>query len=564
MVLTKAKNISETMVVPPPFNTKPGLAHWKILVVNQDKSVHSAIGLLLQSLTFKEKEVIVLNAHTAEEAQIITGDHPDVALVLLEMVPETTSAGLELINWIREESNNKFTRFVLCSGEELGQRLDAETIQSYDVEEFYIRCGMVDDSLLTVVLATLRIFDAMTMSDACCWHLNEDLQKQRIKLEEKSDELLRLTKAFETTEVGITITDNHQRIIYVNPADAKAHGFTVEELLGKPSNIFAVKESIAEPDAGSRGKKSHFETYVNWKRDRLNIRKDGSTFPVTLISNVIKNSRGENIGMVVACEDITDRKKAEEALRSSEQRLREMNITKDKFFSIIGHDLRNPLTTLMGYSELIVQRFDSLPAEKLKKMLMELNNSSEQLHKLIENLLEWSRVQSGKIPFDPKKIDVYEIAENTLALLRPSLKAKRIKVDSVIAPGTVVFVDFNMLHTVLRNLISNAIKFTEAGGSISLSTCQQDDLIEISVRDDGVGISEEVLSGLFRIEISHSARGTANETGTGLGLILCKEFVELHQGDISVSSELGKGATFSVKLPTTKEKYEELKADNDS
>ena len=131
--------------------------------------------------------------------------------------------------------------------------------------------------------------------------------------------------------------------------------------------------------------------------------------------------------------------------------------------------------------------------------------------------------------------------------------------DSLVAPGTSVYVDFNMLHTILRNLLSNAIKFTKPEGRIFLSASELNNLVEITVLDNGVGINEENLYGLFRIDVNQSTRGTANEAGTGLGLILCKEFIELHQGDISVKSEKGKGAAFSFTLPKTKEKYEVMK-----
>ncbi len=262
--------------------------------------------------------------------------------------------------------------------------------------------------------------------------------------------------------------------------------------------------------------------------------------------------------MVVVCEDITEQKKAETALMESEQQLRRLNTTKDKFFSIIGHDLKNPLTALMGYSELIVDRYDTLSPEMIKDMILEINSSAEQLHKLTENLLNWSRVQTGQIGFNPTQIDLHNTVQENVNLLEPLLKAKGVAVDLSIPEDMGAFVDPNMLNAVLQNLLTNGIKFSKPDNYIFIKARTLDTLIEVTVTDSGVGVPATLLPTLFQIDVSHSTRGTANESGTGLGLILCKEFIELHHCTIAVDSEEGKGATFRFTLPTSESAYDAL------
>jgi len=302
--------------------------------------------------------------------------------------------------------------------------------------------------------------------------------------------------------------------VYANSADAQMHGYTVEELIGQPANIYARPEirksfNVEKPD---------FKAYVNWKRESTNIRKDGSEFPVTLISNIIKNLEGNPIGMVVVCENITERKQAEMALKESEQHLRELNATKDKFFSIIAHDLNNPLSTLLGYSELILQIYETASSEEIYEMLGRLNRSANLLHKLIENLFQWSLAQIDGLNCEPAMINLHQIVKNNADLFK-------------------------------FTAVNKGLKFTGRGGSVTISTTIDDGEVTIHVRDTGVGIDPKNIPGLFLLDENCSTPGTEQEVGTGLGLILCKEFVEINGGTIWVESKQTIGSTFSFTLP---------------
>lgn len=229
--------------------------------------------------------------------------------------------------------------------------------------------------------------------------------------------------------------------------------------------------------------------------------------------------------------------------------LKELNATKDKFFSIIAHDLKNPFNTLMGFTELMLNNLTDYSTEKLREFIGILHDTSRQSYTLLENLLEWSRSQTGRLIMEPETIDLAALANENLMLLGNNAVKKGINLQNQIPTETFAFADMNMVKTVLRNLISNAIKYTNVGGLITCTSMHKGDMIEISITDTGIGIKPENLEKLFRIDVNYSTEGTADESGTGLGLILCKEFIIKNGGDIWIESEFGKGSSFKFTLP---------------
>lgn len=232
--------------------------------------------------------------------------------------------------------------------------------------------------------------------------------------------------------------------------------------------------------------------------------------------------------------------------------LKELNATKDKFFSIIAHDLKNPFNTLMGFTELLLENLADYSQDKLEEFISILYDTSRHSYALLENLLEWSRSQTGRIEMNPEKVKMHDIFEENIDLLYNNATNKKISLVNNIDADAFAFADSNMVRTVIRNLISNAIKYTKENGIISGSSEMNGNMIEISVKDTGIGIAPENIEKLFKIDVNYSTSGTADETGTGLGLILCKEFIQKNGGEIWVESELGKGSTFRFSLPTKK------------
>jgi two-component system sensor histidine kinase/response regulator len=232
--------------------------------------------------------------------------------------------------------------------------------------------------------------------------------------------------------------------------------------------------------------------------------------------------------------------------------LKELNATKDKIFSIIAHDLKSPFNNIIVLSELLIQNIIDFELEESKKYIRLLNSSAENTLILLTNLLNWAQSQTGQLSFNPEKILFSDITQEIIILNKPLAKTKNISLDYLATDKMEVYADENMLRTVLRNLISNAIKFTNIGGHISVFAVLKQDHLEITISDDGIGINAEKCNVLFDITSKTTTLGTANENGHGLGLVLCKEFVNNNAGQIWVESKEGKGSDFKFTLPLNK------------
>ncbi len=242
-------------------------------------------------------------------------------------------------------------------------------------------------------------------------------------------------------------------------------------------------------------------------------------------------------------------KQAQKKAEESEVKLRELNLTKDKFFSIIAHDLKSPFNSIMGFSELLLEQVRLKDYEGIDKYAGIIWHSSRRAMSLLTNLLEWVRTQTGKIEFNPEFFELVNYIKENVVFYDDIAVQKSITINMDIPHKLIVFADKQMINTVMRNLISNAIKFTREGGEVIISTRKTPKETIVSVRDNGLGIAPDRMEKLFRIDTNVSTPGTNKEKGTGLGLILCKEFVEKHGGSIWVESEEGKGSTFSFTLP---------------
>lgn len=239
-----------------------------------------------------------------------------------------------------------------------------------------------------------------------------------------------------------------------------------------------------------------------------------------------------------------ERKNIEETLRESEAKLKEANYAKDKFFSIISHDLRSPFNSLLGFSEILEENFDDYDNAKQKQYLGYIHAGIKNTYRLLDDLLLWARSQKESIDFIPKKLNLSRLANETYELFKQPSENKSIELINQIPENIHITADKDMISTVFRNLISNALKFTSKGGKIIIEAENKQQFTKITIKDNGVGISKDMIPKLFEITESISTSGTENEKGTGLGLVLCKEFVEKHGGKIWVYSEINKGSTF--------------------
>ena len=286
------------------------------------------------------------------------------------------------------------------------------------------------------------------------------------------------------------------------------------------------------------------------------LKLGGKTLGVMVVQdyeNPAAYSDSEKNLLVFVSEQITqaiERKKNTEAIKKYAEELNQLNKTKDKFFSILAHDLRNPFITILGFSDLLLSDYHELTDDERLFYVSEMKKSAEISHSLLQNLLQWSRSQTGRIEFHPAHINLRKIVDTNIELIKVLAERKQILISSDLTEDLFVIADEDMINTVIRNLLTNALKFTAKSGTISVSVSMVDQSIETCICDNGIGMDQDTMDNLFRLDMSHSRTGTENEIGSGLGLILCKEFVEKNSGSIKVESEPGKGSKFIFSLPS--------------
>ena len=369
----------------------------------------------------------------------------------------------------------------------------------------------------------------------------EDITERKL-LREK---MRLLSHTIESLSECISITDTSDRIIFVNKAFETTYGYRQDELSGE--NISVISSEENDP---------HFIKSIlpatlsgGWEGEIINRKKDGSTFPVHIATSKVVNEKGEVVALVGVATDITERRKTDMQLKKYAEDLKVSNDAKDKLFSIISHDLRSPFNSILGFINLLSEQYDDISEEERKSFIRDLKKSSENTFTLLENLLTWARTQTGGIKVNAIPFNLSEVVEKQLEVLRNGAASKKITLINQVSPDVNVFADRDMVKTIIINLVSNAIKFTMPEGTIIIKAIVYSSEIQVSVEDNGVGITRSVLDNMFKLDKSNSTLGTSNEKGTGLGLLICKEFTEKNGGKISVESEPGKGSKFLFTLP---------------
>jgi len=366
-----------------------------------------------------------------------------------------------------------------------------------------------------------------------------------------------LNEIFENAAILLMLVNNEGRVVNINRAGIELTGKKKDSILGLlGGEVFNCVNAWhqGKPVCGSGKNCAHcsvrnlvnqtFSTgQSNYKVEgSLNIQHGKQAIHLDLLISTAIITANNQKYVLITIDDITK-------LKQQANELNEVIAAKDKFLSILAHDLRNPFNTILGFTELLLKNIKTYDFEKVESRLKLIYNSSKQAYNLLEDLLLWAKAQSGQLAFNPQIIDINDACEQVINVLINTAESKKITINFSQTQTISLSADFNFIKTVLRNLISNAIKFTHIGGAINVYATKEQNFVIITVSDNGVGISPEDQKKLWEIAQSYTTTGTENEKGSGLGLLLCKEYVEKHGGQIWVQSELGKGSDFKFTLP---------------
>jgi PAS domain S-box-containing protein len=367
-------------------------------------------------------------------------------------------------------------------------------------------------------------------------YLTEDFINENNELVKENSVFYQVwNKAFD----GMRLVDKNGVVIFVNDALCRMFEKERNEMIGEDYTICYDREN---KDSMLKKQRQRFLAHtIEPRLERLTTLWNGKKVWFDLSNSFITDERGEPL-LLSIFRDITPRK-------DTEEKLKELLASKDKFFSIIAHDLKSPFQGLIGFSNILRDDYKNLTPEEIREFSGNISKSANSLLNLLQNLLEWSRMQTGKMDFNPQRTDIYWEIKNAENILVGNAVKKGIKINNFVPEGTFVTADRNMVDSICQNLLTNAIKFTKSGGEITFTSEAEGDFIKTTVSDTGVGIREEDLEKLFRIDVSHTTKGTANEKGTGLGLLLLKDMVEKHSGRIWVESVYGRGSRFMFTLP---------------
>ena len=343
-------------------------------------------------------------------------------------------------------------------------------------------------------------------------------------------------------------------ITYISPAIEQLRGLTVEEAMNQPLDKIHTPDSQVMVVGYLQKLNIAFASGLpleNFREELEYYCKDGSILWAEVIVFPIPASNYSSVTLIGVSRDITERKQAEEAIKLKNEQLIHANAEKDKFFSIISHDLRGPFNGFLGLSNLMAEESSDLTQDEIQKMAGAMRDSAVNLFRLLENLLEWSRLQRGITSFEPGPFLLMPMIAESMHPVIDLADKKGVEIRYEIQADLEVFADQYMLSSTIRNLASNAVKFTLKGGKVTIAAKSvPGHSVEISVSDTGIGMNPEMVHDLFRLDVQTNRRGTENEPSSGLGLLLCKDFVEMNGGRIWVESEVDKGSTFSFTLPT--------------
>ncbi len=486
----------------------------KIVIVIDDPTISKNLEAKLIESGYS---VLVSAPHSQSALSIILNSNPSVIVISVKL--ESEYSGIELAVKVNKEIN-----------------IPIIFISSFKNKEVYLKAKKINPiAYFTIPFEIENLFSTIEIGLT-----NHKLRKDIVDTHKKYKMAIKAGRA------GVYEIDPATFEIDGDESLAEILGFTLQDVKDKGwGNLLPIEDFNKKKEILANLLQGKIDSYSLELRI---IKKDGIFAWVVSSGSLVTNSRGK-IKIVGTLTDITERKLTEQKLIEYSEKLKLINSSKDKFFSIISHDLRNPFNSLLGFSELLANNINELSKQEIIDSAKALNRTAHNLFNLLTNLLEWSKLQTENFTIEKTKFPLNQIINYILDIFLDSIIAKNINIKNETDCEVNVFADRNMIETATRNLISNAIKFTKDGGTITLGCKINGNFAELYVKDNGVGIPIEDQDRLFKIEKQFSTEGTNYEKGTGFGLLLCKELVEKNCGTIKFISEKDRGSTFIISLP---------------
>lgn len=499
-----------------------------ILIVEDDKAA---------AYTFKRKLIsngyaVAGLAHNAQDA-IILARNADPALILMDISLNNHMDGVDAMREIQKFSGAPVIYLSACSDKDTIQKAESTRPMAYLIKP--------------------------VAEDKLCTNIEIALHKDSFnKLIRQSEE--RYQKIVASSVDGICLADEEGRIIEWNPGMEEITAAGKEEAAGKYIWDLYLAMS-AENDRVKQEEIIHQIKYAlcggvlpggctYYTCEIINYRRQRRYIQLSAFS--IKKERGHMLGAIIR--DVTENMGAGEKLKRYNTELEDLNNRKDKFFSIISHDLKSPFQGMLSLTTLMLDKFDKMPSRELKEDLAIIQHSLKKVFNLLENLLQWAKIQTKNVEYHPVPVKLTQVVNDVLSVMTGHLIGKKINAANSVCESIYLFADRVMLVSVIQNLLSNAVKFTNQGGEIRITSENAGKFEKITVFNTGPGIDPKNADRLFRIETRFSTPGTMKERGTGLGLLLCKDLVALHGGEINVKSKLNEGAAFEFTMPLYNER----------
>lgn len=374
----------------------------------------------------------------------------------------------------------------------------------------------------------------------------EDARELKLKIDElKRSGISNFKQYFDTNPSAIIQFIDALKIINVNEATVELFKAKNKRDIIEGIRLFFVKERFSNFQSMLL---KFIEGVDKYSYESIKKTKYGHKF-ITIVTVTIPPSAQDDWSIWLVTEtDVTEQRLREEKLAEECDIAERTVVAKDKLLSIIAHDLKNPFNNILGFSSLLLSKYETLGSDRVKAFIEHINESATSSHNLLANLLNWSRVQQSELQITPENIDLVQIFDINISLLRSGCKKKNILITKQIPQCLAILSDYNMVDFIVRNILSNAVKFSQRNSKIAIIAKQHADYIELSISDKGIGIPRDEVNSIFTMH-KQNRRGTENEKGTGFGLILCNEFIGKLNGKISVVSSEGAGSTFNIILP---------------